>query len=304
MLLTIGIPVFNGQKYINDTIESILKYDFDPDEVEIIVSDNASTDRTVQIVNKHSIVKLFEHTENLGFDGNLHRIFTYARGKYVWAIGADDLVVGDIDALLKLLRNPLDFGTIFIGGNGAFRDEYEVVDVAEHFLLKSSFRSGFFPNNIIAKNLWMQCEIQEFINSGWIHYAIVLQVIRFRASVLTRAQYVIENPRANEIKSWNSNGSGLLIGIKLVEIFQIMSRWGYNKKFRKKTKRVIKNSFPRVIIVAKMRGFKISSRLLSDFIRLFKEYPSFWLLDLWVLLIPSFVYIIISKPLKWFKVLG
>jgi len=303
MLLTIGIPIFNGQKYIADAIEGIVKYNFDPNEVEILVCDNASTDQTVELVKRYPEVKLFEHEENVGFDGNLHRIFTYAKGEYVWAIGADDLLIGDVLTLLQLLKNQKHFGAIFVGGRDKLDEEYEVFNNAENFLLNSNFRSGFFPNNIISKSLWMQCEIQEFINSGWIHYAVILQVLRLRTSALTKEQYVIENPSANEIKSWNSNGSGLLIGVKLVEIFEIMSRWGYDKKFRTRLKRVIKDSYPRIIIVAKMRGFKISSSLLSDFVRLFGEYPSFWFLDLWALLIPSVVYKVIAKPLNWLKIL-
>ncbi|MHA4894106.1 glycosyltransferase family 2 protein [Pedobacter sp. PWIIR3] len=301
MLLTIGIPVYNGQKFIEQAIESIQKYNFNHNEVEIIICDNSSTDQTVNIVRNYSNLTLIQHKENVGFDGNLNRIFNYARGKYVWAIGADDLLVGNLDKLMALLRERDDFGVVFVGGSKNLVQDYQVFNVAEEFLFSTNFRSGFFPNNIIAKKIWMNCETQAFIDSGWIHYAVVLQALRIERAVLMKSKNIVENPSANQLKTWNKNGLGLLIGLKLVEIFQVMPQWGYENKFRRRTKRVIKDSYPRAIIISKMRGIKISGEILSDFIRLFGEFPTFWIIDIWILLIPSFFYMIIARSLIWVK---
>ncbi|TCC96237.1 glycosyltransferase family 2 protein [Pedobacter hiemivivus] len=304
MLLTIGIPVYNGEKYIKETIESILICDFDWEEVEVIVSDNASTDNTLNYVREYSKVRIIEHEENVGYDKNLNRVFQYANGKYVWTIGADDLVVNyQLENLIKMLKDPNDFGVIFVGGKDTCEETYCTFDQAELFLEGTNFRSGFFPNNVIAKNIWLSCEAEQFFTSGWIHYAMVLQALRKKKSALTKNQYVIESPRANEIKTWNKNGSGITVGLKLVEVFQVMQHWGYDEKFIRKIKGIIKNSYPRVIIVAKLRGFEVSKSILDSFIRLYGEFPLFWILDIWFLLLPSFIYRIAAKVLRFANLL-
>ncbi|PWS32999.1 glycosyltransferase family 2 protein [Pedobacter paludis] len=301
MLLTIGIPVFNGQKYIEEAIKAIIKCELSSNEVEIIICDNASTDKTIEIAQTYKSVKVIEHQENIGFDGNLNRIFNYACGKYVWAIGADDLILDkNINDLVSLLRNT-NCGVIFIGGVDSISEPYRILSNPEEFLIMSNFRSGFFSNNIIRKNLWVNCELKQFLASGWIHYAVILQAICMMPTIVTRKKHVIENPGSNEVKTWNRNGAGLIVGLRLVEIFQVMPKWGYGKQFIKRTKGVIKNSYPREIIVSKIRGLKVSKSLLEDFIRLFKEFPSFWLRDLWFLLIPSFLYKIPAYVLKLLK---
>lgn len=302
MLLTIGIPVFNGQKYIEEAINAITKCDLQSNEVEIIICDNASTDKTIEIAHTHKSVKVIEHQENIGFDGNLNRIFNYARGKYVWAIGADDLILDrDIKDLVSILRDTDNCGVIFIGGVDLISEPHRTLTDPEEFLIMSNFRSGFFSNNIIQKSLWLNCELKQFLGSGWIHYAVILQAIRMMPTMVTRKKHVIENPLSNEVKTWNNKGAGLIVGLRLVEIFQIMPKWGYEKKFIKRTKGVIKNSYPREIIISKIRGLKVSKTLLEDFIRLFKEFPSFWLRDLWFLLLPSFLYKVPAYVLKLLK---
>jgi len=54
-ILTIGIPVYNGERTIEDTIESILIQLDDnlKDKVEILISNNHSTDKTKEIVEKY-----------------------------------------------------------------------------------------------------------------------------------------------------------------------------------------------------------------------------------------------------------
>ena len=47
LLISIGLPVYNGEKYISEAIDSILNQSFD--DFELIISDNASTDRTEEI---------------------------------------------------------------------------------------------------------------------------------------------------------------------------------------------------------------------------------------------------------------
>jgi glycosyltransferase involved in cell wall biosynthesis len=83
-LVSIGIPVFNGDAFIRDSIESILSQTFT--DLELIISDNGSTDRTAEIclgyADKDRRVRFHRNERNIGATKNFRRVFELARGKY------------------------------------------------------------------------------------------------------------------------------------------------------------------------------------------------------------------------------
>lgn len=92
--LTIGLPVYNGEAYLAQTLESLLAQDFE--DFELVVSDNASTDATVDIVESFAEqdrrVRLVRNEANLGAVSNYNRLVADSRAElFKWA-GYDDLV--------------------------------------------------------------------------------------------------------------------------------------------------------------------------------------------------------------------
>lgn len=76
------------------------------DKLEIIISDNCSTDDTEKVIQE-AIAKGFpcnyiKNERNLGMDGNFVSCFKKAKGKYVWLLGDDDYVI--IDSLVELVH--------------------------------------------------------------------------------------------------------------------------------------------------------------------------------------------------------
>ena len=65
--LTIGIPIYNGEKNLREKINSILNQDFD--DFELIISDNGSTDSTKEICNsfatKDARIRFFSHMKKI-----------------------------------------------------------------------------------------------------------------------------------------------------------------------------------------------------------------------------------------------
>ena len=72
--MTIGIPVYNGEKFLAEKISSIINQDFS--DFELIISDNGSTDHTKQICTKFASndkrIRFFSHTKNMGPNWNFH----------------------------------------------------------------------------------------------------------------------------------------------------------------------------------------------------------------------------------------
>ena len=90
--VSVSIPVYNCEAYIGEAIDSVLNQTFK--DVEIIVIDNQSTDRTREIVQKYDYpnVKLIVNDTNLGMLRNWHNALNYATGEYVKILAADDIL--------------------------------------------------------------------------------------------------------------------------------------------------------------------------------------------------------------------
>lgn len=103
-ILTIAIPTFNRSKLLKRTLETL--YSQLTDDVEILVSDNASTDDTTEmIITYFPKVKYYRNEKNIGPDKNFLQCYKLATGKYIWLLGDDDIVFDKaIDKVVAVLK--------------------------------------------------------------------------------------------------------------------------------------------------------------------------------------------------------
>ncbi len=92
MMFSICIPNYNYARYLGRTIQSVL--DQQGPELEILVSDNASTDDSVTVVRRFNDprIKLRQNACNIGFAGNVERAARMATGDLMIMLSSDDLV--------------------------------------------------------------------------------------------------------------------------------------------------------------------------------------------------------------------
>ena len=95
--VTIGIPVYNSEKYINRAIESVLTQSFD--SIELLICDDGCTDSSISIVEHYqynhprgSIIRIVHQPQNMGLGNARNRIIEEARGKYLFHMDADDTI--------------------------------------------------------------------------------------------------------------------------------------------------------------------------------------------------------------------
>ena len=92
--ISIGLPIYNSQKFIRKRLENILSQTFN--DFELLISDNASTDDSVKIckefMEKDSRIKLYVQNKNIGQFNNYNFILDQALGKYFLWIADDDLL--------------------------------------------------------------------------------------------------------------------------------------------------------------------------------------------------------------------
>ena len=95
--VSIGMPVYNGEKYIEAAIKSILAQTYS--EFELIISDNASTDRTMTIcqayVAEDRRIHYYRNDHNLGAAPNFNRVFELSSGEYFKWASSDDVIAPD-----------------------------------------------------------------------------------------------------------------------------------------------------------------------------------------------------------------
>jgi glycosyltransferase involved in cell wall biosynthesis len=91
-LVSICIPAYNAEPFIAGTLESAFNQDYP--HLEIIVSDDCSTDRTAEIVRNYEArgVRLIPQEKNLGMHANWNAVIRASSGKYVVKLDADDLL--------------------------------------------------------------------------------------------------------------------------------------------------------------------------------------------------------------------
>ncbi len=108
--LSIGLPVYNGQRFLRVTLDSLLAQTYR--DFELIICDNCSTDSTEKICREYADreprIRYFRNEKNIGPAPNYNRCFELARGELFKWTAADDLIAPDFleKCIVELDRNP------------------------------------------------------------------------------------------------------------------------------------------------------------------------------------------------------
>ncbi len=106
--ISIGLPVYNGEKYLAGAIESLLAQSFD--DFELIVADNASRDGTEQICREYARqdgrIRYVRNARNIGAGPNFNLTFQLASGRYFKWAAHDDLCAPEfLSRCMDVLEN-------------------------------------------------------------------------------------------------------------------------------------------------------------------------------------------------------
>lgn len=259
-LVTICIPVYNGQKYLDDCISSAISQTFE--NTEILLIDDCSNDDSLQIIGKYlqldKRIKLIKNDYNLGLVRNWNKCIDYAQGEYVKFLFQDDYMENDcVEKMLNvavmnhasfvicsrkyIFENSLNSSTIKFYNDHVFKlnseiknncvlDKNTLLDLAQHKLIENFIGEPiilFFKRNIIDK-------VGEF-NPNFlmlVDYEFIL-----RASLNSNVYFIPEELVTfrvhNESETSRSNeNSEKLIKIQLVELVLLFHEYLFNPKFK------------------------------------------------------------------------
>lgn len=118
--VTIGIPVYNVEPYITQSLESALAQTYP--SIEFLLVDDASDDSSADIVRIFQVnhprgadIRLLSNPKNLGVSGSRNRIIDEARGEFLFFMDADDVIAENAISLLmhqlQLYQAEIAFGS-------------------------------------------------------------------------------------------------------------------------------------------------------------------------------------------------
>lgn len=107
-LVTVGVPVYNGTRFVAETVRSLLAQDHA--DLEILIADNASSDDTIErcreVVGDDPRVRLLPSDRNRGASWNYNRLLDEATGSYFkWAAADDVCAPGFVSHCVRVLED-------------------------------------------------------------------------------------------------------------------------------------------------------------------------------------------------------
>lgn len=299
--LTIAIPTYNGARTINQCIDSFK--DLLTEEVEVIISDNASIDGTGDKVKKYlnnPSFKYFLNEKNVGMDANFDLAVKRATGKFVWILSDDDIVENKeiVTILLKTIKDNIDNSVIYLNYNDTnhkiTKNYYSIT--GNDFFRVSNFKSTLISSTVVNKEIWDSIDKTPYYGLLWLHICyLVIANSTHKTSILhdtAISQIVYER----KDRRWGSNGTFFNVGLDLAKVYSMMPEYNYEKDVCKKAMNyVYKSTFFKNIIYARLDGFHLTKEIYKKCLYYYGKKISFWCINIPLFFVPLYFFRLLKK---------
>lgn len=211
-LLSICIPTYNNAVCLKECLESLV-LQVKPYRIPIYVSDNASTDNTIEVLSsfkkeRYPFLYFRSNDENLGFDRNAVKAATMASSKYVWSYGDRR----------RLLRNSFDriYGTLrendlslLMLNNESTPGLSEVMSVrdkrytsARQVFLELFFCAGTIGLQILPAEAWRSVVLGKYLNEEFRDWILFPAIFEFLASLKRVDAMFLARPTVTNTNRW------------------------------------------------------------------------------------------------------
>jgi len=302
-LLSICIPTYNRAHYLKECLDCIVCQFKDKeayDQIEIVISDNASKDNTQKLVKKYQEdfpnIRYFRNQSNLEFDRNVDNVLEKSKGAFCWTLSDDEFIKKDtLKFILDTIKSNLDIAYICIDSNNILGDkEVRYFKDGNDWLTNIGLTGGLLSQNIFNRK-YLSANREKYYDNLWIHLSLVLEIIAHRPAILIRN--IFKSTKHSCKGSWIEKGHAFITYICLKKIIQNLLQYGYDKKIINNLLNNFARGLPKNVVSAKIHNLKIS---FSNFKLLIKEffYSPFWL---FISILVFFTPTSILKKIKRFK---
>lgn len=156
-IISIIMSVYNGEKYLSQSIESILRQTFK--DFEFIIVDDASTDSSYRIIQEYAKsderIIIIKNPSNLGLAQSLNIALSHARGNFIARMDADDIALENrLEAQLSYLKENPEI--VLIGSSVYFVDSKNNIVSRTHVSSDPEIlKKQLYYQNICAHPTWM-----------------------------------------------------------------------------------------------------------------------------------------------------
>jgi glycosyltransferase involved in cell wall biosynthesis len=232
-LLTIAVPTFNRSVYLRELLEVLLPQLEEVEDVELLISDNASPDGTAEMLAEllpvSPQIRSIRQPENIGSDRNFVFCFREARGKYFWLFGDDDILrPAGLRVILDSLRNA-NYDLVYVtpyGFHNDWRTEWspdpyqlgaQIVRSARDITLQVHVGITFITAVISNRDRWLTLGAESpesFVGTNLTQLSWTLPLIRHHQQSLILWQRFISG------RSMNSGGYNVadVFGARFLEV--------------------------------------------------------------------------------------
>ena len=103
--VTIGMPVYNVERFIRQTMDSVLSQTFE--SIEFLICDDCGTDSSIDIVREYQQthprgkdIRIVRQPQNMGLGNGRNRMIAESCGRYIYFMDSDDILAPDAIQLL------------------------------------------------------------------------------------------------------------------------------------------------------------------------------------------------------------
>lgn len=313
MRLSICIPTYNRADYLPELLDSIAAQTGHRCEVEVVISDNASTDATPEVIERYRgrIASLRYHraSENRGPDRNFLKVVELATGDWCWLMGSDDVIeLGGIATVERALAAHPDAAAAYVQRNAyttdlaskvpqlisSDLDRTDLIQGADQIFSRLGQFIGFLSSNIVNRRVWNDVvanyPLKPFFNA-WVHVYVMGRMMQQRPAWVCVAQPCVGYRTGND--SFLEEGLYRRLEIDVVGYEQVTGAlFGRNSPVYRRVMLQILTHAQLRIVAAKIRGAPASffrrARLLM--VKTYGRYPRFWVQGYPLLLMPSGAY--------------
>lgn len=219
--LSFIIPAYNCNKYISDCILSLLRQDLAPEDYEIIIINDGSTDNTINILTdfqeKYKNIKVYDQ-ENHGRDYARNQGVKKAKGDYIWFIDNDDYITANCIKTLLFTAQTLNLELFAVAPPNKYIEIFpqdfnlktDVSDIinGKEFLLNDA--SYWAPWQFIIKRSFylkhqFEFKLRYFLEDIELFYRIFYYTERFAALKNYSCYSYVKRPESETMNPWTEN---------------------------------------------------------------------------------------------------
>lgn len=160
-LISVALCTYNGERFLPEQMDSILAQSYK--NLEIIIVDDCSTDKTVDIINayaeKDDRIKLFRNEVNLGFNKNFEKALSLTSGEYISISDQDDIWLPQkLEILLKNIKN-----NRLIFSNSSYLGDSKQGRLLNNFRLPVNYKGILLRNHVTGHTSLLHRDFLNFV---------------------------------------------------------------------------------------------------------------------------------------------